>query len=55
MRLGTLQTMVGLITILKEYEVSLNPKYKNEISKRAIFTAPKPEGVHLLFKRNPVA
>ncbi|CAB0038375.1 unnamed protein product [Trichogramma brassicae] len=52
-RTGQLQTMVGLITILREYEVSENPSYKNEVSKRAIFTAPA-NGVHIYVKKNPV-
>ena len=42
MRTAMLQTMTGMIIILSEYEVSLNPKFANETSKRAIFTAPRP-------------
>jgi hypothetical protein len=53
MRTGTLQTMVGLITILREHEVSINSNYKCEIDKRGIFTTPA-NGVHLYFKRSPV-
>ncbi|KAJ8681697.1 hypothetical protein QAD02_017489 [Eretmocerus hayati] len=53
MRIGTLQTVVGLITILSEYEVLPDPNYENGVSKRAIFTAPA-GGLHLRLKRNPV-
>ncbi|XP_014234525.2 cytochrome P450 6k1-like [Trichogramma pretiosum] len=52
-RTGQLQTMVGLITILRDYEVSQNTNYKNEVSKRAIFLAPA-DGVHIYVKKNPV-
>lgn len=54
MRTGQLQTMVGLITILRGYEVSQNKNYKNELSKRAIFTAPA-DGVHIYVKKSPVS
>lgn len=51
MRTGLLQTMVGLITILSKYRVSLNPEYKNETSKTAIFLAPENEGINLYFEK----
>ncbi|XP_011500584.1 PREDICTED: cytochrome P450 6k1-like [Ceratosolen solmsi marchali] len=53
MRTGILMSMVGLITILREYEVSINSNYKCEVNKRSIFTAPL-NGVNLYFKRSPI-
>lgn len=50
MRMGLLQTAVGLITILRDYEVSLNPDYKdNGIEPRSVFLFPR--SIHLDFKR----
>ncbi|XP_015595323.1 cytochrome P450 6k1-like [Cephus cinctus] len=49
-RLGLLQVAVGLITILKDFEISLNPIYKNEVDPRAIFVRPT-NGINLYFNR----
>ncbi|KAJ8681696.1 hypothetical protein QAD02_017488 [Eretmocerus hayati] len=55
MRVGILQSVVGLIRILSEFEVFPDPKHKSEVSKRAMFTAPAdPPGVLLRFVKNPV-
>ncbi|XP_011164534.2 uncharacterized protein LOC105199238 [Solenopsis invicta] len=43
MRLGTLQTAVGLIAVLRDYEVSLNPSWKTPIDPRNVFTSPPPK------------
>ncbi|XP_043282965.1 cytochrome P450 6k1-like [Venturia canescens] len=41
LRVGMLQTAVGLITILRDYEVLLNPRYTtNGVSPRSAFTIP---------------
>ena len=45
-----LQTAVGLATILRDYEVALNPSYKYELDPRAIFIQPL-DGVKLDFKK----
>ncbi|XP_001599460.2 cytochrome P450 6k1 [Nasonia vitripennis] len=50
MRIGQLETMVGLITILSEYEVSLNPQHITELNVRALFLAPA-DGIKLYFQR----
>ncbi|XP_051154870.1 uncharacterized protein LOC127277625 [Leptopilina boulardi] len=49
-RVGMLQTTVGLATILRDYEVSLNPKCKYELDPRAIFIQPL-DGVKLDLKK----
>lgn len=41
---------VGVATMLRDYEVSLNPSYKNELDPRAIFILPL-DGVNLDFKK----
>lgn len=50
MRMGQVQTLTGLITILNEYQVTLNPKYKNELSMRSMLLAPE-DGIRLFFTR----
>lgn len=50
MRLGMLQTAVGIITILRDYEVALNPKWLTTIEKRNVFTTP-PAGFLLDLKK----
>ncbi|XP_071574295.1 cytochrome P450 6k1 [Temnothorax nylanderi] len=50
MRLGTLQTAVGLIAILRDYEVALNPSWKTPYDPRNVFTSP-PAGFLLDFKK----
>lgn len=45
-----LQTAVGLVKILSDYEVSVNPQYQTKVSERAVFTTPA-NGIHLLFKK----
>lgn len=37
MRLGLLQTAVGIVSVLRDYEVFINPKYKNEINVLSVF------------------
>ncbi|XP_033225780.1 uncharacterized protein LOC117178462 [Belonocnema kinseyi] len=49
-RVGMLLTAVGIATMLRDYEVSLNPLYKNELDPRAIFVLPL-DGVNLDFKK----
>ncbi|KAK0170714.1 hypothetical protein PV328_008527 [Microctonus aethiopoides] len=49
-RVGMLQTAVGLVKILSDYEVSINPQYQTKVSERAVFTTPA-NGIHLLFKK----
>ncbi|XP_012232386.2 cytochrome P450 6k1 isoform X3 [Linepithema humile] len=50
MRLGVLQTAVGLITILRDYEVALNPKWLTTVETRNPFTTP-PAGFLLDLKK----
>ena len=50
MRLGMLQSMMGVITILKDYEVSLDPTYKCDIDIRNVFISP-PDGFRLIFTK----
>ncbi|XP_053599163.1 cytochrome P450 6k1-like [Microplitis demolitor] len=50
LRVGMLQTAVGLVRILQDYQVTVNPKYKTEINTRNIFTTPA-NGIHLYFKK----
>ena len=45
-----LQTSMGLATILRDYEVSLNPQYKYGLDPRAIFLQPL-DGIKLDFKK----
>ncbi|KAL6258450.1 hypothetical protein P5V15_010406 [Pogonomyrmex californicus] len=40
LRLGILQTAVGLIAILRDYEVTLNPSWPSPIDPRSVFTSP---------------
>ncbi|XP_033224729.1 cytochrome P450 6k1-like [Belonocnema kinseyi] len=49
-RVGMLQTAVGLATILRDYEVALNPLYKNGLDPKAIFIEPL-DGVKIDFKK----
>ena len=49
-RVGMLQTAVGLITILRDHEVSINPNYHNAVSLRSTFTAPA-NGIFLNVKK----
>ncbi|XP_063982821.1 cytochrome P450 6k1-like [Diachasmimorpha longicaudata] len=46
MRIGMMQTAVGLITMLKNYRFSIDPSHENRVHKQAIFIAPE-NGVHL--------
>lgn len=51
LRLGILQTSVGLIAILRDYEIALNPSWMNEpIDPRNVFISP-PAGFLLDFKK----
>jgi len=50
MRLGILQTAVGLIAVLRDYEVALNPSWKAPIDPQNVFTSP-PAGFLLNFKK----
>lgn len=50
MRLGYLQTAVGLITILRDYEVALNPSWLCTIDDSNVFTTP-PMGFQLDLKK----
>lgn len=50
MRLGVLQTAVGLIAILRDYEVSLNPSWMSIVDPRTVFTSP-PAGFLLDLKK----
>ncbi|CAL1689645.1 unnamed protein product [Lasius platythorax] len=50
MRLGILQTAVGLIAILRDYEVSLNPSWMSIVDPRNVFTSP-PTGFLLDLKK----
>ncbi|KYN21324.1 PREDICTED: cytochrome P450 6k1-like [Trachymyrmex cornetzi] len=50
MRLGILQTTVGLIAILRDYEVTLHPSWKDPIDPRNVFISPPAEFL-LNFKR----
>lgn len=50
MRLGILQTAVGLIAILRDYEVSLNPSWMSIVDTRNVFTSP-PAGFLLNLKK----
>ncbi|XP_011866671.1 PREDICTED: cytochrome P450 6k1-like [Vollenhovia emeryi] len=43
MRLGMLQTAVGLVAIIRDYEVTLNPKWKSPLDPRNVFTVPPAE------------
>lgn len=43
MRVGLLQAAVGIISILKKYEITLNPHSKVEVD-RTIFLSPRPDG-----------
>ncbi|XP_014482989.1 PREDICTED: cytochrome P450 6k1-like [Dinoponera quadriceps] len=49
-RLGYLQTAVGLISILQDYEVALNPSWLSTVDKRNVFTTP-PMGFQLDLKK----
>ncbi|XP_076627123.1 cytochrome P450 6k1 [Colletes latitarsis] len=49
-RLGMLQSAVGIITILKDYKVSLDPTYKIDVDRRNIFLSP-PEEFKLRFTK----
>lgn len=50
LRLGMLQSMMGVITILKDYEVSLDPTYKCDIDVHNVFISP-PDGFRLIFTK----
>ncbi|XP_012528476.2 cytochrome P450 6k1-like isoform X2 [Monomorium pharaonis] len=50
MRLGILQTAVGLIAVLRDYEIALNPSWKIPIDQRSLFSMP-PAGFLLNFKK----
>ncbi|XP_032667814.1 uncharacterized protein LOC116842550 [Odontomachus brunneus] len=50
MRLGYLQTAVGVITILRDYEVALNPSWLCTIDESNVFTTP-PMGFQLDLKK----
>ncbi|KAL6436826.1 hypothetical protein ACFW04_004904 [Cataglyphis niger] len=50
MRLGILQTAVGLIAILRDYEVSLNSSWMSIVDPRNVFTSP-PTGFLLDLKK----
>ncbi|XP_014230874.1 cytochrome P450 6k1-like isoform X1 [Trichogramma pretiosum] len=50
MRMGQLQSVVGLATILNNYEVALNSQYVTKISKKSMILAPE-NGIRLDFKR----
>lgn len=50
MRLGNLQTIVGLIAILRDYEVFLNPEWQIIVDKQNVFTTP-PAGFLLDLKK----
>nr|UEN71143.1 cytochrome P450 4AV17 [Meteorus pulchricornis] len=50
LRVGMLQTAVGLVKIVQDYEVSVNPQYQARVSTRSIFTTPA-DGIHLFFKK----
>lgn len=39
-RIGQLQSIIGLITIIKNYEISLNSKCKGDLDVRNIFITP---------------
>lgn len=39
-RMGQLQSVIGLITIIKNYEISLNSKCKGDLDIRNIFVSP---------------
>ncbi|XP_034950095.1 cytochrome P450 6k1-like [Chelonus insularis] len=49
-RIGLLQTAIGLIRILEDYQVTVNDKHKVKIDTRIFFTLPM-NGVHLFFKK----
>lgn len=40
MRLGQLQTAMGLISILQDYEVTLNPEWPCSQDPKSVFTIP---------------
>lgn len=50
MRLGILQTAMGLIAILRDYEVSLNPLWMSIVDPQNVFTTP-PAGFLLNLKK----
>ncbi|EFN68266.1 Cytochrome P450 6k1 [Camponotus floridanus] len=50
MRLGILQTAIGLIAILRDYEVSLNPSWMSVTDTRRVFTS-SPAGFLLDLKK----
>lgn len=50
LRVGQLQTAMGLITVIRNYEVIPHPMYKCEADPRNVFTSPTP-GFKLNFKK----
>ncbi|XP_015431466.1 PREDICTED: cytochrome P450 6k1-like [Dufourea novaeangliae] len=46
LRLGTMQSIMGVITVLKDYEVSLDPTFKYEIERSNVFLT-VPDGFRL--------
>ena len=50
MRIGQIQSIVGLTTILSKYEVSLNPNYETKVSMASMILCPE-DGVKLYFKK----
>ncbi|KAK0078810.1 hypothetical protein PV325_002078 [Microctonus aethiopoides] len=51
LRVGLLQTATGLIRILNNYELSVDPKYNTAICTRNVFTTPNATGIHLYLKK----
>ncbi|KAL0125653.1 hypothetical protein PUN28_004617 [Cardiocondyla obscurior] len=50
LRLGVLQTTVGLIAILRNYEITVNASWPSPLDPRNVFTSP-PAGFLLDFKK----
>ncbi|XP_011298218.1 cytochrome P450 6k1 [Fopius arisanus] len=50
MRVGSLQTAVGLIRMLQNYRFSVNPSHEARVCRRGIFLKPE-DGVHLYYEK----
>nr|UEN71144.1 cytochrome P450 4AV17 [Meteorus pulchricornis] len=51
LRVGMLQSATGIVRILNNYEISINPKHKTAICRRNVFTTPDVNGIHLYFRK----